>query len=85
MNLFLTGRPGIGKMELLSDRFRAMITRVLDSNMPAMATLGISRHLFIRTARKRCDARSIGVSRSNRDELVSVIVGLLREGKRGEW
>jgi nucleoside-triphosphatase len=67
----------IGKMELISAEFRAMIMRALDSRIPVVATLGIARNPFLDGIRGRTDVSLIEVTNENRMDLPRQILKLL--------
>ena len=59
----------IGKMECLSRVFAEVVTRVLDSPVPVLATVAAKGGGFIAAVRCRPDVEVITVSTSNRDQL----------------
>jgi nucleoside-triphosphatase len=59
----------IGKMECLSRVFAEIVTRVLDSQVPVLATVAAKGGGFIAAVRCRTDVEMITVSTSNRDKL----------------
>jgi nucleoside-triphosphatase len=70
----------IGKMELLSEKFRDIIIRVLDSDVDVVATLGVARNPFLDAIRKRPDTEIIEVTMSNRKEMAARVTGLIAAG-----
>jgi nucleoside-triphosphatase len=70
----------IGKMELLSGRFRDMIVRVLDSDVDVIATLGVARNPFLDMVRNRPDVEIVEVTMGNRNDLAERVVGLIAGG-----
>ena len=69
----------IGKMELTSPAFRAMIIKALDSGIPTLSTLGVSKNAFFETIRNRPDVYLIEAKLGNRNELSGRILNLLTE------
>jgi nucleoside-triphosphatase len=61
----------IGKMELLSSRFKDQVWRVLDSPVPVVATISLKGTGFVKRAKSRADVRVITVTLQNRDVLAS--------------
>lgn len=74
----------IGKMELISPDFKAMILEVLESDLPTIATMGVSKHAFMEAVRKRPDVKIIAVTAGNReglrDRLLEMIERALSDG-----
>jgi len=69
----------IGKMELASPAFKAMIIKALDSGIPTLATLRVSKNAFFETIRNRPDVYLIEAKLGNRNELSGRILNLLTE------
>ena len=69
----------IGKMECLSPRFVAAMTRLLDSGRPVVATVAARGGGFIEGAKRRGDVELWTVSRANRDELPGRVLAWLCE------
>ena len=67
----------IGKMELISAEFRAMIMKALDSRTPMVATVGIARNRFLSGIRRRADVCLIEITTRNRMDLPKQILRLL--------
>ncbi|GJP30368.1 hypothetical protein CLOM_g797 [Closterium sp. NIES-68] len=67
----------IGKMELLSARFAAAITALLDAPLPLLASIPVAMHgrdlPQVAAIRARPDVSIVHVSRSNRDHLVAAL------------
>lgn len=59
----------IGRMELISPDFKAMILEALESDLPTIATLGVSKLAFMNAVKKRPDVKIIGITTENRDRL----------------
>lgn len=72
----------IGKMECLSARFREIVTALLDSDAPVVATVALKGGPFIEAVKRRPDAALVELTERNRDQLLAVVVervgGLLR-------
>jgi len=69
----------IGKMELLSQRFREAVVRALDGATPLLASIMISRHPFSDVVRSRNDVRLINLTPENRERALGEVVTTLRE------
>lgn len=61
----------IGKMELLSDRFVAVLRRILDSGWPVLGSLMASRNPIADSIRRRPDIQVVEVTSENRQGLPS--------------
>lgn len=64
----------IGKMECLSERFRAMVWRMLDSESTVIATVSRRGGGLIADVKRRPDVDVIELTTRNRDSLAGVIV-----------
>ncbi len=73
----------IGKMELLSPRFRDTILRVLDREVSLLATIGVGKDPLLRSIRKRRDIQLMKVTKEKRNDLPMKILKLLGHG--GGW
>jgi nucleoside-triphosphatase len=73
----------IGKMELISAGFRAMILEALDSRLPTVATMGVSKNTFTEAVRKRPDAEVIFITTENRDALKDRVLELIERAIDG--
>jgi len=69
----------IGKMECFSAKFREMVVRVLDSDIPVLGTIGLRGDAFIHSLKRRDDVEVIEVTRSNRDRLPERLAKMLSE------
>jgi nucleoside-triphosphatase len=72
----------IGKMELLSQRFRKAVLRALDGGTPLLASIMLSRHPFADAIKSRDDVRIIHLTPENRDSALGEAVAALREALR---
>lgn len=76
-------RPGaviideIGKMELFSDALPGVVTQVMDSDHPVLATIPVHRHPFLTALRQRSDVTTIEVTAASRDDLPDHLVAML--------
>jgi nucleoside-triphosphatase len=74
----------IGKMELISPAFKAIILEALESGLPTISTMGVSKIAFMQTVRERADVRIIGITVDNRDslreDLTEMIASWLSDG-----
>jgi nucleoside-triphosphatase THEP1 len=73
----------IGKMELMSALFRDIILRGLESDLPLVATLSVSRDPFSESIRRRSDVALMEVKLDNRRSLPGTILELLETGGSG--
>ena len=75
----------IGKMECLSEIFRDLVRKILDSDKVVLATIALKGSGFIERIKKRGDVRLIEVVESSRETLVDKIAddikNLLAQGK----
>lgn len=69
----------IGKMELLSQRFREAVLRALDGGRPVLASIMLSRHPFADALKARGDVRLIHVTPEIRDRALKEAVAAVRE------
>jgi nucleoside-triphosphatase len=69
----------IGKMELLSPQFQAVVEKALDADNPVLGTITLARHPFAQKIKTREDVRIIEVTKENRDEILKA---LLKEFKK---
>lgn len=67
----------IGKMECLSARFVAALTRLLDSGQPLVATIAARGGGLIEAVKKRPDVEVWTVTHDNRDSLPARVVSWL--------
>ena len=64
----------IGKMECFSEKFRALVRRVLDSETPVLATVARRGSGLIAEVKSRPDVKLLELYTSNRDKLAGEIV-----------
>jgi len=64
----------IGKMELLSNRFRNLVCDALNSDKQVLASIPIKGNKFIREIKQRLDIHLFEVTHGNRDHLPDAIV-----------
>jgi nucleoside-triphosphatase len=69
----------IGKMELLSPQFQAVVEKALNADNPVLGTVTLARHPFAQKIKTRDDVRIIEVTKENRDEVLKT---LLKEFKK---
>ncbi len=69
----------IGKMELLSPQFQAVVEKALDADNPVLGTITLARHPFAQKIKSRDDVSIIEVTKENREE---VLKSLLKELKK---
>jgi len=63
----------IGKMECISSEFRKLLTAILDSEKPLVATIGEKGEGLIAGTKKRDDVEIFAMTHANRDSLSSII------------
>ena len=68
----------IGKMECYSDKFRHLITSLLDSRKPLIATISLRGEGLIPQVKRRPDVRILEITAANRDCLVSDVSNSVR-------
>lgn len=64
----------IGRMELLSNRFRSLVRDVLNSDKQLLATIALEEGGFIREIKQRSDIHLLEVTRDNRDRLPGALI-----------
>lgn len=64
----------IGKMELFSERFRTLVSDVLNSDKAVLATIALEGERFIKHIKERSDLRLIELTQANRESLTQEIV-----------
>ncbi|UCH85482.1 MAG: NTPase [Candidatus Latescibacterota bacterium] len=67
----------IGKMECSSEKFRALVRRILESNLALFATIAQRGTGLIADVKTRGDVELLELSKRNRDSLAKEIVGRL--------
>jgi len=68
----------IGKMECQSNRFREMISSVLDSRKPLVATISLRGEGLISQIKRRPDVRILELTAASRESLVIEVVNSVR-------
>ena len=68
----------IGKMEILSRRFRLAVLDALDSKCPVICTMLFKRQPFCDKIRARKDVEILEVTEDNRDKLADIILQKLQ-------
>lgn len=69
----------IGKMEILSRRFKLAVLDALDSNSPVIGTMLFKRHPFCEKIKARKDVEVFEVTEENRGELATTILARLQQ------
>ncbi len=69
----------IGKMECLSDKFRRLLEKLLDSDTTVIATIAVRGNTFMEKIKERADASLFQMTLSNRDSLLSKIMQQISE------
>jgi nucleoside-triphosphatase THEP1 len=65
----------IGKMELFSKRFRALVLEALSIKKPLLATIALKGERFIQEIKQRPDVHLLTITHDNRDHLFYQIIG----------
>lgn len=68
----------IGKMECYSSRFRDLITRLLESDRPFIATIARKGTPFIESVKERDDVILFELTRENRERLLEPVLSTIR-------
>jgi nucleoside-triphosphatase len=69
----------IGKMECLSRKFVLVVRKLLESDRPVVATIGLKGGRFIAETRRRPDVTLLTITPGNRDSLHSEILRMLEK------
>ena len=69
----------IGKMELLSARFREAIEKALNSGKKVLATIMLNPHHFADDIKRRPDIKVLELTKNNRDQILLEIADWLRK------
>ena len=69
----------IGKMEILSRRFKLAVLDALDSKSPVIGTMLFKRHPFCEKIKARKDVEVFEVTEENRGELAATILARLQQ------
>jgi len=64
----------IGKMELLSPRFREVVTRVINSGKKVLGTIMLNTHPFADEIKRHPEAETLLVTRDNRTEVMKKVL-----------
>jgi nucleoside-triphosphatase len=76
----------IGKMECYSDKFKALVREILESDKPVIATIALKGGGFLSEVRKREDVSLVELTQTNRDSLaenISEQIKILMQKKDG--
>jgi nucleoside-triphosphatase len=68
----------IGKMELLSEKFREIIEMILNSNKKVIASITLAKDPFIERIKRRKDVEIFYLERKNFDQIFNEILGLVK-------
>jgi nucleoside-triphosphatase len=71
----------IGKMELLSPQFQAVVEKALDADNPVLGTITLARHPFAQKVKDRDDVKIFEVTKENRDEILKALIKELKKAK----
>jgi len=69
----------VGKMEILSRRFRLAVLDALDSKSPVIGTMQFKRHPFCEKIKARKDVEVFEVTEENRGALAATILARLQQ------
>ncbi|TYB30501.1 MAG: hypothetical protein FXF47_08940 [Candidatus Mcinerneyibacterium aminivorans] len=64
----------IGKMECLSEKFKTMVLKVLESSNKVLGTISVSNIKFIKDIHERKDTEILNVNLKNRDKLADKLI-----------
>ena len=67
----------IGKMECLSQKFNALLEKIMESEKPLIATIALKGTGIIKRVKERADVRLFELKRDNRESLVRDITVLI--------
>jgi nucleoside-triphosphatase len=74
----------IGKKECLSEVFRKVVVKVLDSPNPVLATIALKGDHFIQGLKNHDDVSVIELNQANRDMLVSSVIESIHRTATGK-
>ena len=74
----------VGKMECFSRPFRNLVTKMLESSVPLVATIALRGGGFIAEVKMRKDITLLELTRANRDDMLPKVLALLAPKPRGE-
>jgi nucleoside-triphosphatase len=63
----------LGKMELVSKRFREAVSRLFETSLSVVATVHVARHPFTDAVKRRADVERVRVTHASRDELPALL------------
>jgi len=69
----------IGKMELFSSRFAAVVMQIINLPTPLLATVMLQSHPFVDRIKQRQDVAVLSVSLQNRNRLPRIITEILKK------
>ncbi len=72
----------IGKMELLSPQFREAVWQAIDSGKRVLGTIMLNPHLFADKIKHHPQAKTLLVTRDNRNQVLGELLNWLAEGIR---
>jgi len=70
----------IGKMELLSPRFREAVTQAINSGKQVLGTIMLNPHPFADEIKRHPEVETLLVTRDNRNEVLRKVLNWLTEG-----
>ena len=70
----------IGKMELLSPRFRETVTQVINSGKKVLGTIMLNPHPFADEIKRHPEVETLLITRDNRTEVMRKVLDWLAEG-----
>ena len=69
----------IGKMECLSDQFKNLLKKILDSDKCLIATIALKGRGIIEEIKKRKDVKLFEITQSNRNSMLSDVLGEIKK------
>ena len=74
----------IGRMELLSEKFRDAVNRILDSGNIVLGTVMLNSHPFADAVKRHPGVRVVPVTGANKQQVTSSVIEWLNEVMKGE-
>jgi nucleoside-triphosphatase len=72
----------IGKMECLSDKFRKIVSEILDSSRPAIFVIALKGNGIIAEIKRRQDIQLLEITMANRERLMADILQVIADMER---
>jgi nucleoside-triphosphatase len=71
----------IGKMELMSPRFKEVVTQAIDSGKKVLGTIMLNPHPLANETKRHPEVEILPVTRDNRLQVIKQVLGWLARGK----